>query len=82
LQQTNDVSRKVEQMIGLARESPYLNTIENLWAICKNIVNKLDCPTKTKMTVAFIKAWYKDDIIKNEVLKNKGGHISFSYLLI
>jgi transposase len=71
--------------------SPDLNPIENLWAICKNRVRKMDCTTKTKMIEAVIKVWFNDDKINdncknlvksmpkriNEVLKNKGGHIKY-----
>lgn len=71
--------------------SPDLNPIENLWAICKKRIAKEDCTTKTSMIIAVIKIWFHDDEIKNickkliesmpkrceEVIKNKGGHIHY-----
>lgn len=71
--------------------SPDLNPIENLWAICKKRISKEDCTTKIAMINAVIKIWFHDEEVKNickkliesmpkrceEVIKNKGGHINY-----
>lgn len=71
--------------------SPDLNPIENLWAICKARLQKMDCTTKTKLVEAVIQVWFRDEAITNnckklvdsmprriqEVIKVKGGHISY-----
>lgn len=71
--------------------SPDLNPIENLWSVIKNRLGKMDCTTKTKLIEAIIHVWYRDPEIQEncqnlvdsmpnrirEVLKNKGGHISY-----
>ena len=68
--------------------SPDLNPIENLWAITKSWLQKLDCTTMTKLIEAIIQVCYRDTQIKKncqkliesmpnrlkKVLKNKGGH--------
>ena len=40
--------------------SPDLNPIENLWAICKQRLRGMDCTTKEKMIKALIEVWYRD----------------------
>ena len=40
--------------------SPELNPIGNLWAITKSRLQKLDCPTMTKLIEAIIQVWYRD----------------------
>lgn len=71
--------------------SPDLSPIENLWAIVKNRLSKMDCTTKNNLISAIIKVWFHDEQIKkmystliesmpnriHEVIKNKGGHISY-----
>lgn len=71
--------------------SPDLNPIENLWAICKARLRKIDCTTKTKMIEAVIQVWYRDERISENcqklvesmpkrvkaVIEAKGGHISY-----
>jgi transposase len=37
--------------------SPDLNPIENLWAIIKACISKMDCRTKTKLTESVMKVW-------------------------
>lgn len=71
--------------------SPDLNPIENLWSIVKTRLLKKDCTTKTKLIEAIIDVWYRDqEIAQNcqklvesmpkrvkELIKNRGGHISY-----
>lgn len=71
--------------------SPDLNPIENLWAIVKARLRRVDCTTKTKLIEAVIQLWFRvDQILENckklidsmpkrlqEVIKAKGGHISY-----
>lgn len=71
--------------------SPDLNPIENLWAICKARLRKIDCTTKIKMIEAVIQVWYRDERISDNcqkliesmpkrvkaVIAAKGGHISY-----
>ena len=71
--------------------SPDLNPIENLWAICKKRLSKMDCTTKTKMISAVIQVWFHDDELKGScqnlvnsmptrvkgVINAKGGHILY-----
>ena len=71
--------------------SPELNPIENLWAINKISVTKLDCTTMTKLLEVIIQVWYQDTKVKEnyqklvesmrnrvkKVLKNKEGHINY-----
>ena len=71
--------------------SPVLNPNENLWAICKDRLQKMDCTTKTKLVEAVIQVWFRDEAITNnckklvdsmprrvqEVIKVKGGHIPY-----
>ena len=70
--------------------SPDLNPMENLWAIIKSRLQKLDCTTMTKLIEAIIQVWFRDLQIKEncqkliesmpkrmmQALKSKGGHIS------
>ena len=70
---------------------PDLNPVENLWAIIKSRLQKLDCTTMTKLVEAIIQVWFRDpQIIENclklvesmprremQVLKSKSGHISY-----
>ena len=39
--------------------SPDLNLIENLWSIIKLRLRSDECTTKTKLTEAIIRIWYK-----------------------
>ncbi|CAK9833147.1 Transposable element Tcb1 transposase [Anthophora retusa] len=69
--------------------SPDLNPIENLWAICKVRLQKMDCTTTIKMVEAVIQRGVQR--VKNNcknlidsmprrvqaVIKAKGGHISY-----
>ena len=71
--------------------SPDLNPIENLWAIVKCWLRKMDCTTSKKLVEAIIHIWYHDDEILekckklvesmptrvNDLLKAKGGHIKY-----
>lgn len=71
--------------------SPDLNPIENLWAICKARLQTFDCTTKTKLVEAVIQGWFRDEAIINnckrlvdsmprrlqDVIKVKGGHIKY-----
>lgn len=71
--------------------SPDINPIENLWAICKARLRKLDCSTKEKMICSVIQVWFHDAEIKlmcqklidsmpkrvSALLKAKGGHIKY-----
>jgi len=71
--------------------SPDLNPIENLWAICKNQLSKIDCTTKTKVISAINRVWFHDEHLKEccenlvksmptrvqAVIKTKGGHIPY-----
>ena len=43
--------------------SPDLNLTENLWAIIKRRISKVDCSTMEKLIVAIIRTWYHDDEI-------------------
>lgn len=68
-----------------------LNPIENLQAIVKARLRKIDCTTKTKLIEAVIHTWFRDQQISEnckklvdsmpkrveEVIKAKGGHISY-----
>lgn len=71
--------------------SPDLNPIENLWAILKARLRKIDCTTKTKLIEAVIQLWFRDTQISEnckklvdsmpnrvkQIIKNKGGHIAY-----
>lgn len=71
--------------------SPDLNPIENLWAICKAKVRKTDCTTVKKMVEAVIEVWFRDPEINQncqnlidsmprrvqDVITAKGGHTSY-----
>lgn len=71
--------------------SPDLNPIENLWAIVKARLRKIDCTTKTKLIEAVIGIWFRDQQITEscqkliysmpkrvqDVIKAKGGHTSY-----
>ena len=71
--------------------SPDLNPIENLWAICKKRLRQFDCTTKTKLIEAVIQTWFHDIEIEaiceklihsmpkrvKLVIKAKGGHIKY-----
>lgn len=71
--------------------SPDLNPIENLWAICKQRLAKMDCRTKNSLICSIIKVWYRDEKILENcktlvesmpkrvklVLLAKGGHIAY-----
>lgn len=71
--------------------SPDLSPIENLWSIIKTKLRAKDCTTQQKLICAIIDAWYRDSTIADhcqklvdsmpkriqQVLKNKGGHISY-----
>ena len=71
--------------------SPDLNPIENLWAIIKNQLRSKDCSNLTRLIEAVIAIWFHDEEIAKscqnlvcsmpkrvkQVLKNKGGHISY-----
>lgn len=71
--------------------SPDINPIENLWAIVKKRLRKLDCTTKEKMICAVITVWFHDDEIKKicdnlvasmpkrlqTLIKERGGHIKY-----
>jgi hypothetical protein len=46
------------------RKSPDCNPIQNLWAICKDRWNKVDCTTKEKIMCAVIRVWFHDPKIK------------------
>jgi transposase len=46
-----------------------LNPIENLWAICKDRLKKLDCTTDEKIICAVIKVWVHDTEIKETCKK-------------
>lgn len=51
-----------------------LNPIENVWAICKVRIHKLNCTMKRKMIEMVIQVWFRDEkIIEN--IEVKGGHI-------
>uniref|UniRef100_A0A2L2YHU5 Transposase, partial n=1 Tax=Parasteatoda tepidariorum TaxID=114398 RepID=A0A2L2YHU5_PARTP len=49
--------------------SPDINPIENLWAICKNRLLNMDCTTMEKLITALIHVWYKDTNIINDCKK-------------
>lgn len=71
--------------------SPDINPIENLWAICKSRLRAVDCTTMEKLIQALIQVWYRDPKITNDcsklvdsmpnrvkmLLKNRGGHIRY-----
>src|SRR6218665_789102 len=71
--------------------SPYLNPIENVWAIIKQKPSKRDCTTTTKMIEAILATWFHvaefppicqkpvDSMPKrvNLLLNAKRGHINY-----
>ena len=71
--------------------SPDLNPIENLWAIIKKRIAKMDCSTMEKLISAIIRTWYHDeeiakicsilvDSMPNRValvIKERGGHTKY-----
>ena len=71
--------------------SPDLNPIENLWAIIKRRIEKIDCSTVPKLISAIIRTWYHDDeVVKmcstlvdsmpklvKMLIMAKDGHISY-----
>lgn len=71
--------------------SPDINPIENLWAIMKRRIMGKDCSTMEKLICAVIQVWFHDEEVRNmcqklvesmpsritEVIKAKGGHISY-----
>ena len=70
--------------------SPDLNPIENLLAIIKKRIAKVDCSTMEKLISAIIRTWYHEEIAKicstlvdsmpNRValvIKERGGHIKY-----
>ena len=44
--------------------SPDINPIENLWAILKERMRKLDCMSKEHMISSLIQVWFKDNEVK------------------
>ena len=44
--------------------SPDMNPIENLWAICKKRLTKYNCTTKQKVIEAIIQVWFHDNEVK------------------
>ena len=72
-------------------QSPDLNPIENLWAIMKAKLRKVDCTSKAKLHEAIANLWENDSDIVNscqklvgsmpariqQVIKNRGGHIRY-----
>ena len=48
------------QCLDWPGNSSDLNPIENLWAIVKNRMRKMDCTTKEKMISAVIQVWFHD----------------------
>ncbi|CAG9832697.1 unnamed protein product [Diabrotica balteata] len=56
-------------VLDLPGNSPDLNHFENLWAICKARLRKIDCTTKTKMIEAAIQVWYRDERISDNCQK-------------
>ena len=71
--------------------SPDINPIENLWAICKNRMSKSDCTTEEKLISIIIDIWFRDERMlttcRNLVesmpkrvkllVEAKGGHIKY-----
>ena len=57
------------QCLDCPGHSPDLNPIENLCAIVKNRMRKIDCITKEKMICAVIQVWFHNSKI-SEICKN------------
>jgi transposase len=69
--------------------SPDLNPVANLWALCKDRFRKVDCITEEKTISAVIKVWFHEPKIKETfkklvdsmservklIIKARGGHI-------
>ena len=92
-------SKKVQQFMKTKKlkvlkwpgNSPDLNPIENLWAIIKKRLRKLDCSTKPKLISAVFQVWNADAELRNmckklvesmpnrvqEVIKCRGGHTKY-----
>lgn len=78
-------------MLEWPGNSPDINPIENLWAIMKRRIMGKDCSTMEKLICAVIQVWFHDEEVRNmcqklvesmpsritEVIKAKGGHISY-----
>ncbi|KAG8308341.1 Ubiquitin carboxyl-terminal hydrolase 22 [Homalodisca vitripennis] len=79
------------EVLSWPGNSPDLNPIENLWAILKKKLGKMDCCRKDELIKSVIRVWFHDEDIKNhcstlvesmpkrvnELIKNKGGHINY-----
>jgi len=79
------------EVLSWPGNSPDLNPIENLWAILKKKLGKMDCCRKDELIKSVIQVWFHDEDIKNhcstlvesmpkrvnELIKNKGGHINY-----
>lgn len=46
--------------------SPDLNSIEDLWSVCKQGLRGIDCTTKEKLVQALIEVWYRDSKIASD----------------
>jgi transposase len=71
--------------------SPDINPIENIWAICKNRMSKSDCTTVEKLISTIIHTWFRDERMLSTcqnlvesmtkrvklLVEAKGGHIKY-----
>ncbi|CAG9834845.1 unnamed protein product [Diabrotica balteata] len=60
---------KKSNVLDLPGNSPDLNPIENLGAICKGRLRKIYCTTKIKIIEVVIQVWFRDERISGNCQK-------------